>query len=482
LAIRGRAQPAAQTAQSGQAVRRNRGRSLSQHESLVAALVLLLALLLTGCSTKTKGSTATRSETVTTTVTTPGTRLASYLKQDPAGFPKLASHLAFNFGDGSTNAHFALNVVRGCNPTVADRSFRLNPKQVNFIVPGTTVPAKASVCGDEDGLAVTYGNGYWKDSSVIRSPYRGIGTIRAFNGDEDIAHYEDGTRAFSDGDWVLNMFSSGSRNSTAEWAARLKAHWTLADLGGSSKQHPGVQGVWGDNFLWWNPSFDKADSSDGSPLAGSAAQWNDGLVRNHRTLQALLGPDFLLGGNGAAWACSGYVSHDGTSRDGACTAADAGMWEDAGALVYDAAGWDRYIPYFDEWIKAGVAEGRQKYGVMAQFGTCGVGNLGHPLTPTDERLGLAMATIGGIDLWAVHDCDWESTVVPGGQFSIPEMGDSSDYPRGWLGQATSDPIRVDLGMWKRTFTGGSVYANLTSATWNVGGVTVPARDALFVKS
>ncbi len=162
-----------------------------------------------------------------------------------------------------------------------------------------------------------------------------------------------------------------------------------------------------------------------------------------RSFAHCLDPDFLLGGNGAGWACSGYTRYYGTIPDGDCTVADAAMWEDAGHFVYDAAGWDRYIPYFDGWIKSGVAEGRQKYGIMAEYGTCGTGNLGHPLTPTDERLGLAMATIGGIDLWAVHDCDWNTTVVPGGQFSIPEMGDSAEYPRGWLGEATSDPIRVD---------------------------------------
>ena len=448
--------------------------------------LVLFAALLTGCSADTKRSTGTRGNASTQTHTrpagTPTARLPSYIERDPAEFPKLASHLAFSFGDGSTNARFALNVVRGCNPTVADRSIRLNPRQVNFIVPGTTVPAKGSVCGDEDGLAVTYGNGYWNDSSVIRSPYPGIGTIRAFNGDKDIAHFEDGARAFSDRDWVLNMFSSGSRDSTAEWAARLKAHWALADLGGSLKRHPGIQGVWGDNFLWWNRNFENADSVDGSSLAGTAAQWNDGLVRNHRTLRVLLGPDFLLGGNGAGWACSGYVRYQGAFPDAGCTTADAAMWEDAGAFVYDAAGWDRYIPYFDDWINAGAAEGRQKYGIMAEFGTCGFGNLGHPLTPTDERLGLAMATIGGIDLWAVHDCDWESTVVPGGQFSIPEMGDGPGHARGWLGQPTSRPTRVDLGKWKRSFTGGTVYANLTGETWKDGRASVPARDAQFVKS
>ena len=316
----------------------------------------------------------------------------------------------------------------------------------------------------------------------MRSPRPGIGTIRPFNSDKDIAHYEDGARAFSDDDWVLNMFSSGNEDATAEWAARLKAHWTLADLGGSLTKHPGVQGVWGDNFLWWNRNFDSARSPGGKPLEGTAAQWDDGLVRNHETLRALLGPNFLLGGNGAGWACSGYTRYYGTIPDGGCTVADAGMWEDAGRFVYDAAGWDRYIPYFDGWIKSGMAEGRQKYGIMAEYGTCGSGNLGHPLTPTDERLGLAMATIGGIDLWAVHDCDWGSTVVPGGQFSIPEMGDNAHYSRGWLGQATSDPIRVASGKWTRSFTGGHVYANLTNATWSVDGASVPARDALFVKA
>ncbi len=372
----------------------------------------------------------------------------------------MASHLAFDFGDGSQNSHFALNVVRGCNPGVANRSIALNPNQVNFIVPGTQVVTDSTGCGSEDGLAVTYGNGYWNDSSAIHSPYPGVGTIRPFDAEEDFARYEDGARAFSDSEWVLNMFSSGSQDSTAEWAARLKAHWTWANLGGSLSKHPGVQGVWGDNFLWWNRRFDSARSPDGSRLEGSAAQWDDGIVRNHEALRGLLGPDLLLGGNGAGWACSGYTHYHGTIRNGACGSADAAMWEDAGGQIYDAAGWDRYMPYFTGWIKAGTIEGRQKYGIMAEYGSCGFGNLGHPLTPTDKRLGLAMATIGGIDLWAVQDCGWETTVVPGGQFSIPQMGDNAAYPRGWLGQPSSDPTRASLGRWKRSFTGGRVYANV----------------------
>jgi hypothetical protein len=61
------------------------------------------------------------------------------------------------------------------------------------------------------------------------------------------------------------------------------------------------------------------------------------------------------------------------------------------------------------------------------------------------------------------------------------MGDNATYPRGWLGQPTTGPTKIASGQWKRTFTGGVVYANATDATWNVDGVSVPARNALFVK-
>ena len=188
-------------------------------------------------------------------------------------------------------------------------------------------------------------------------------------------------------------------------------------------------------------------------------------MRNFEKLRALLGPNMLLGGNGAPWACSGSVDYAGDIPNGDCTAADAGMWEDTSSDIYSPSGWDARIPQFDRWIKAGARQGRAKYGVMVEYGTAGTGNLGHPLTATDERLGLAMATIGGIHLWAVHDGDWDTTVVPGGQFGIPEMGDNAAYARGWLGQPTSDPTRVAFGKWKRSFSGGSVYANLTDATW-----------------
>ena len=62
------------------------------------------------------------------------------------------------------------------------------------------------------------------------------------------------------------------------------------------------------------------------------------------------------------------------------------------------------------------------------------------------------------------------------------MGDGPGHARGWLGQPTSRPTRVDLGKWKRSFTGGTVYANLTGETWKDGRASVPARDAQFVKS
>ena len=334
-------------------------------------ILFVAALLLTGCETESMSPhRRNHAKTVTQTLATPGKHLAPYVTRDPAKFPKMASHLAFNFGDGSTNSHFALNVVRGCNPAVADRSIELNPKQVNFIVPGTEVSRHSTECGAEDGFAVTYGNGYWTATSTIRSPRSGFGTVRPFNADKDIAHYEDGERAFSDSEWVLNMFSSGGKNTTAEWAARVKAHWTLANLGGSLSKHKGVQGVWGDNFLWWNRNLDSARSSGGKPLRGTRPSGTTDSSETTRSSVALLGPDFLLGGNGAGWACSGYTHVlRNYSQRRAARSADAAMWEDAGSVIYDAAGWDRFIPYFDGWIKAGATEGRQKYGIMAEYGT-----------------------------------------------------------------------------------------------------------------
>jgi hypothetical protein len=43
-------------------------------------------------------------------------------------------------------------------------------------------------------------------------------------------------------------------------------------------------------------------------------------------------------------------------------------------------------------------------------------------------------------------------------------------------------VKVESGRWKRTFSGGTVYANATSGAWSVDGHTVPAQDGLFVKS
>jgi hypothetical protein len=289
------------------------------------------------------------------------------------------------------------------------------------------------------------------------------------------------------------MFSNGTDDTTAEWAARLKSHWFFKDLGGTgwTDNHPGVQGVWGDNFLWYDTIAHYQDQGyEGSPYVGTAQQWDTGLVRNMQKVRSILGENALLGGNDAANACvHEAVVYHGSIPNGDCTSVDAAMWESTGYDLYAPQatsgaqfGWDTRIPEFDNWIKAGQAQGRAKYGIMVLYGTCGLANLGHPLTAQDLRVGLAMATIGGIDLWAVHDCNWGTAAVPGGQFSIPEMGDTTSYPRGWLGQPTSDPVRVALGHWKRAFTGGTVYANITGSSWSVDGHTVPVKDALFVKN
>jgi hypothetical protein len=408
----------------------------------------------------------------------PACQGAAYICADPASFPKMSTYLSFNF-DPTLLSRFALNVVRGCYPIAADRSFALNPHQVNLIVPGTSVAtgtAPGPGCGSEPGFGVTYGSGYAKTTSTIASPYPGVGTIRPFQS-SDYAHYTDGAVA---GPNMLNLFSSGSSNTTAEWAARLRGHWFLSDLGGSMSKHPGIHGVYGDNFSWWQPYFPYTVSAGGAHLNGTGVAWDDGIVRNQQTLRSIIGTDALLGGNGAGWTCSGYSPYSGDIPGGNCIA-DVANWENAGGQIKSASGWDKWVPILDGWIKAGQAAGRAKYGMITLFGTCGWMNMGHQLTSVDLRLGLAMATIGGVDLWAVAQCAWSTTVVPGGQYSIPEMGYNQTYPQGWLGQPTADPQRVTLGQWKRTFTGGTVYANTTGSSWTVDGVTVPAADAVFVK-
>ena len=68
----------------------------------------------------------------------------------------MAQYLSFNF-DPTSASHFQLNGFRGCYPHAADRSFALNPKQVNFIVPSISVSpdgmrAGAKLRGGPDGL------------------------------------------------------------------------------------------------------------------------------------------------------------------------------------------------------------------------------------------------------------------------------------------------------------------------------------------
>ena len=119
----------------------------------------------------------------------------------------------------------------GCNPGVADKSYALNPKQVNFIIP--TIPvspdgvAAGPNCGAAGtGFAVSYG-AYASITSPIASPYPGIGTIRAWSGAAcplgDYACFIDGTRIAPE---LLNFASSD----TADWAAKVRAHFYLKDL------------------------------------------------------------------------------------------------------------------------------------------------------------------------------------------------------------------------------------------------------------
>jgi hypothetical protein len=441
-----------------------------------SVVLLYAAALLVGCAPG-KAS----EETPAPPVTTPRRQPATPVIRDPADFPKMASHLAFGSDSGPMNAQFALNVIRACDASVAARSYAINPKQVNFVVVGVTRLPSPS-CGNEWGFAVTYGAGYHQHSRPLVSRFPRIGTIRPFNSAAcgDVACYADDTRMYSETEWVLNMASFGRPDSTAEWAARLRAHWFLEAVGGNPRKHPGIHGIWGDNFVWYGPYFKENHSPGGAPPAMTGREWDDGAIRNHAELRTLLGSNVLLGANGLGSACGFGDVYEGSVAGAECTVGDATAWEGYGSdfYLYNPANFDSAIGQFERWMNS-RSGGRAKYGFITEYGTCGTNNVGRPLTEQDKRMGLALATIGGIALWAVQDCNWGTTVVPGGQFSIPEMGNNARYPRGWLGQPTSHPIKVASGQWKRTFTGGIVYANATAAVWNIDGVSVPARDGLF---
>jgi hypothetical protein len=138
-------------------------------------VLLYVAAVLIGCAPGKESD-----EKPARTVTTPRRQPATPVTQDPADFPKMASHLAFGSGGAALNARFALNVIRACDASVAARSYAINPRQVNFLVVGMTRPPSPG-CGNEWGFAVTYGAGYHQHSRPLVSRFTRIGTIRPFD-------------------------------------------------------------------------------------------------------------------------------------------------------------------------------------------------------------------------------------------------------------------------------------------------------------
>jgi hypothetical protein len=406
---------------------------------------------------------------------------------DTIPFPRISQYNAFNFGDGSTPAHFQLNVFQGCYPVVADKSYALNPQQINFIIP--TIPVSPNGvtpgpnCGAPGtGFAVSYG-AYESITTPIVSPYAGIGTIRAWSGAAcplgDYACFADGTRMNPE---FLNFASPDS----AIWGAKVRAHFYQKDL--STGSHPGVHGIWGDNFVWWGSYLKDKRSAGGSAPLGPGQAWDDGAVASVSKLYSLL-PQALLGANGAGLDCGFGNVYVGSVPGKDCTGAgDTALWEGRGGYryVHVPATFDLVIAQFQRWMNTPADDGHPKRGMLNVFGINGLNALGHVLTPQDQRLELAYACIGGLYVLIINGDGAGTTAIPGtpagSNFAIPEMGDSAAYPRGWLGLPTGSPVKVESGRWKRTFSGGTVYANATSGAWSADGHTVPAQDGLFVKS
>jgi hypothetical protein len=406
---------------------------------------------------------------------------------DPNDFPKNTEHLSFS--SEAQTQHFQVNILRGCNPGLADRTKAANPKSVNLIIVSSSVSPDGVTsgpnCGNEDGFAITYGRGYLNDLNTIVSPYPGIGTIRPYRAD-DWAHYADGQKFTA---FTLNWCNSGSDDATAEWGARLRAHWFLKQL--STGTHPGIDGLYGDNASWWSPYVRTQRSSGGALIScyddTTPNPWDTAQAANAAKLKSLISPKFVSGANGGGLRCGGFGSN-GAAYGGLtgteCSSFDFTTWERSNA-VWDPVEWDKRIPQMKAFIDAGVSLGRAHYGALAEYGTCGVGNAGHVLTAADKRLGLALVSMAGWALWAVNDCSWASTAIPGTlsgtNAAIPEMGDTPEYSRGWLGQPTADAVKLANGVWKRTFTGGVIYGNPTASAQNADGHSIPAKDALFLK-
>jgi hypothetical protein len=361
-------------------------------------------------------------------------------------------------------------------------SYALNNRQVNFIVPGKGISPDGIAVGPNCGVAntdfaVTYG-AYSTLSRVISSPFPGIGTIRPYDGSAcpggDQACDTSNARLPINLDW-----SNLSSIDTATWAAKVRAHYYRAQL--ATGAHPGVHGIFGDNFVWAEPYFTDAQE-------GTDAQWDDGSIRNASVLNSLLPSGTLQGANGSGNACAFGNTYARTVAGADCSqAGDTSMFEGWAAYVntHNAARFDSMMAQLGRWLAGPAADGNPKRAILTVYGTSGTNNLGHILTAQDQRMALATAAISGSYLWAVNNSSWDTTAIPGtvsgANFAIPEMGDTAAYPRGWLGLPTGAAVRVASGEWKRAFSGGTVYANATARAWSVEGHTVRAQEGLFVK-
>jgi hypothetical protein len=385
-------------------------------------------------------------------------------------------------------SHFQLNTGRGCQPHALDVSYASNPSQTNFIVPGTSVSpngvAAGPGCGNEAGFAISYGSGYPSITSPIVSPYPGIGTIRAFDtspcpGGDNICNAA-GTARVPTSNGVLLDWTNGSSIDSATWGAKVRAHFYQKDL--STGTHPGVHGIFGDGFTWSEP-YGTDDHE------GTDTQMDDGAIRNITVLHNLL-PNINVGGNGAGLACGFGDTYAGSVPGAECSGAgDTTLFENSAAYTntHNPTRLDDKIAEIGRWLNSPANDGKPK---RAMINTCGLSPCGQPLghvaTAQDQRLGLAFATIAGAYFWITNGSGWNTSAIPGTasgtNFAIPEMGDTTSYPRGWLGLPTGGPVKIASGEWKRSFTNGTVYVNATLSAWSVDGRTVPAQDGLFVKS
>lgn len=312
------------------------------------------------------------------------------------------------------------------------------------------------------GYNATYGH-YDKHTTSLQSVPLGK-TLRATKPNSgDFVKNIDGTVHNFSGTGTVSVLNWMDMD-TALWSADVFAHFARVNGFGSN---PAIKGVWGDNDAW---------STEGYFFTGTnfnATAWDDGFVRHHQQLRADL-PGAVIGGNDLSKMSEDPSRYRGTITDGWKQIGDAGLKEHVQYQLGTASRVDTLITGNQRFLSLKAIDGHQRYIMLG---------LDNTTATKDVRLALGTAVISGTYLWyySGRSGNWAATYAyPGSANSIPEMGQSGNYGRNWLGKSIASPVQITSGVWARNFEHGAVIINATKSVQTVAGQTVPSHDAKFL--